>query len=200
MMTVNGRSSQVSAEGSKLIVGELEAVLESASDAERILALFKPDIRPSLSSAAQSASAFLEVKGKALSLMLQLEANPREVLLRSFDELSGGAAPVESIVAESQRDANAAVQQLEVELDRVSQELPWDDTRQRMFAAVYAVGLFHDSVIRGDRTSQSQALKLLREACPGGDYSVPEETSDIRPEDLSQALLQKGFEALAVLA
>lgn len=197
LATFEGKKERVSVEGSKVVVGSLEAYFALQSDAEAVSSFFRKDLRPALNSVAASSSAFLAAKGKDLAFVHELEKDPRGVLLKLSAGLPDDADPVEYLVAEAQRNLKAASDRLIAELDASSKELP-EEIRLRMFAAVYAVGLFHDSVARGDQPSKLQALKLLSEASPGS-YPTREELGENPPDDAAEALLRKSLDALASL-
>lgn len=181
--------------GNKVTIGGATVVLESQRDADTVAQLFYlPDLAKALGVAKSSVERFLRARSSALAPLINLKTNPRETLLGAFEEAPEDADPVDVLVSNSEKAVKGAVETMRREIEAEARDLP-PETRNRVYAVVYAVGLVQDSYLKSDESSLEGALGLLSLAAPGPHLSL----SDLEGKNLDEAsdlLILSGFDGL----
>jgi len=180
--------------GNTVTVGGVTAVLESQRDADTLAQLlYLPDVAKALAVAKSSAEKFLRARSSALIPLINLKANQRETLLGVFDEAPEDADPVDVLVSNSEKAVEGAVETMRREIEE-ARDIP-PETRNKVYALVYAVGLVQDSYVKRNESSLTDALGLLSLVAPGS-YPSPGELEGKSLDEASDLLVTSGFNSL----
>lgn len=185
------------AEGDKLIIGEVAVVLESHNDVDTIARLlYIPDVGKEIALAKISAEKFLRARSSALAPLVKLKGNPRDALLSAFEEVPEGADPVGILVSDAEKVVQEGVATMKSEVEMQAKDLPLE-TRNRIYAVVYAVGLVQDSYLKADESTLTGALALLSLAAPTA-HLQSGELKGMNMDEATDLLLSSGFVGLDV--
>ncbi len=196
LLEFDGNTSRPLIKDAKVILGDANVFLGSPDDSKAFeMLVARPNVEGILKEVEESIRRFFLSRASALVLRRAVGLNPREALLAFAEDVPDGRDPLEIMISNSDAGLTRAIDEMNATLEARLKEVP-PEVSNRIYAMIYAVGLFQDSIDNRDDARRKEVIAFLTKVSPG--KYLETESANIGVENAAVELLKSAFDSFSV--